>query len=60
MKTYQKPETEIVILSASQVVMQVIETSGGSGNVGGKDNPDDPDLANHNSIWDTWEDESNQ
>ena len=57
MKTYQKPETEIVLLTASQNVMQVIETSGGSGNVGGEDNPDDPDLSNRNSIWDLWEDE---
>lgn len=59
MKTYQKPETEIVFLSASQTVMQVIETSGGTGNVGGPDNPEDPDLANRNSIWDLWEEENN-
>ena len=49
--------TEIVLLTTFQTVMQVIETSGGSGNVGGGDNPDDPDLVNHNSIWDTWEEE---
>lgn len=58
MKKYQKPETDIVLFSAFQAVMQVIETSGGSGNVGGKDNPEDPDLANHNPIWDTWGEES--
>ena len=57
MKKYQKPETEIVWLTTAETVMQVIVTSGGSGKVGGEDNPDDPDLANHNSIWDAWEEE---
>ena len=37
--------------------MQIIETSTTTGKVD-PTNPDDEgdDLANHNSIWDTWED----
>lgn len=45
MKTYKKPEIRIVLFSAGESVMQIIETSVGTGNVGGYDNPDDPDLA---------------
>ncbi len=60
MKTYQKPETDIVLLSASQALMQIIETSTTTGKVD-PTNPDDdgPDLANHNPIWDTWGEEGN-
>ena len=58
MKTYQKPETEIVLLTIAETVMDVIETSGGTGNVD-PTIPDDEggDLTNRNSIWDLWEDE---
>ena len=58
MKTYLKPETEIVLLTASQNVMQIIETSTTTGKVD-PTNPDDEgdDLANRNSIWETWEEE---
>ena len=45
MKTYKKPETKVVLFPAGESIMQVIETSTGTGNVGGYDNPDDPDLA---------------
>lgn len=59
MKIYQKPRTKNVLLSASQAVMQVVETSTITVPVGGEDDPDNPDLANHNSIWDRWEEEGN-
>ncbi len=45
MKTYKKPETKIVLFPAGEYIMQIIENSTGTGNVGGYDNPDDPDLA---------------
>ena len=45
MKTYKKPETKIVLFPAGESIMQIIENSVGTGNVGGYDNPDDPDLA---------------
>lgn len=45
MKTYKKPETKIVLFPAEESIMQIIENSVGTGNVGGYDNPDDPDLA---------------
>lgn len=45
MKTYKKPETKIVLFPAGEYIMQIIENSVGTGNVGGYDNPDDPDLA---------------
>ena len=51
---YQKPETEIELLSSSESVMQVIETSPGTGNVD-PDHPVDPDepiLVNPNNVWD--------
>lgn len=59
MKTYQKPETALVLPTSSKTVMQVIEGSPGSGNVDPEkpDDPNDPTLTNDNSIWDTWEDE---
>ena len=57
MRTYQKPETEIVLLTASQNVLHVVDTSTTTAPVGGDDDPDDPDLSNRNSVWDLWEDE---
>lgn len=54
-KTYQKPETEIVLLTASQTVMDIIEGSTTTIPVD-PTNPDDggDDLANYNYFWDTW------
>ena len=51
-KTYQKPATKFVVLSSAADVMQVVVNPGGMVQVSGEDNPDDPDLANSNSIWD--------
>ena len=57
LKKYQKPETEIVLLSASHGIMQGVETtSGGSGNVGGDPDDEGGDLANHHYLWELWDD----
>ena len=57
-RKYQKPVTEIEPFTASHDVMEVIFTSRGTGNVGGFDNPEDPDLSNSFGLeWkdDTWD-----
>ena len=56
MRRYLKPETEVVLLTAAQAVMQVMETSPGTAPVGGGDTPEEPTLSNQNSVWDLWED----
>ena len=55
MRTYMKPETEIVLLTAQAVMQGVTETSGGQGPPVNHD-PIDPtpggELTNHTSLWD--------
>ena len=56
-KKYQKPETEIELLSSSESVMQVIETSPGTGNVDPDHpvDPNEPELTNRTSLWDEYD-----
>ena len=62
MRTYQKPETDIIVISTSNVMQGIIEVSGQNGPVVKPDDPivdpDDPygGLANFNKLWEEWED----
>ena len=62
MRTYQKPETDIILISASNVMQGIIEVSGQNGPIVDPDNPiidpNDPNggLVNHNKLWDELED----
>ena len=65
MRTYKKPETEIVLPILTNVMQGFEEASGENGPTIDPDNPitdpNDPNagLANQNPIWDTWGEEGN-
>lgn len=62
MRTYQKPVTDIILISASDVMQGIIEVSGQNGPIVDPDNPiidpNDPNggLVNHSELWDELED----